>query len=176
MRLLKAFREFLRVCFDQSECIHPRVNLIHGPCHCPDCGYKVKIMWNMLLCRGCDTRLVSQKSMLGEVKPLHTYCRHCGGDRYKLIKKSTIEAYELIYAISEMVTGFGEDESQWQPAVKNPFTVSANIQDEDIIDAEIVEPDSKTQQHPKKNPKKATRKTTRDPKSAFATPPLQMAT
>ena len=126
------------------------------PCYCQDCGYAVTIEWHMLHCRRCNNKRIPQKSFLGEVKPLHAYCRHCGYEGTRLVKKDRIEAYELMYAIPEKGVLFHDPADPLSttvkgPAVTNPFNASAfNAEPADIIDAEVVSRETEHRPYGKK--------------------------
>ncbi len=137
MNFVKALRAFMQVCFGGGECEHAHVNLIDGPSFCPDCGYQVKIGWMFTICRQCHAKRTPQKTVLGEVKPLQQFCRHCGHDRYMIIKKDRIEAYELIYAISAKTVVYG-DSPNYEPIIENPFRTTVTVESGDVFEAEII--------------------------------------
>lgn len=142
--VVRAVQAFVSTLVSPSPCEHRRVNLMQTPCYCHDCGYAVTIEWHMLHCRRCNNKRIPHKNFLGEVKPLHAYCRHCGYEGTRLVKKERIEAYELMYAIPEKGILFQDPADPLArpvqgPAVTNPFQAGAfNTAPEDIIDAEVV--------------------------------------
>lgn len=117
-RLIRALGAFLRVWYRSGDCNHARVDITKGTCYCPDCGYKVKVTWNLLSCRRCNARRLPKASVFGPVQPKELFCKHCGYDQVQLIKKDHIEAYELPFAVSELQTEFDEASVRWQPTHK----------------------------------------------------------
>lgn len=140
MNLVKAVTAFIRVLCGGGECDHPRVNLIEAPSYCPDCGYRIKIEWLFVHCRGCNARRVPQRTFLGGIRPLHQYCRHCGYDGFKIMRKAFIEAYELMYALSVKAVEY-EQADPHTPAnpARNPFyKTSVTVESGDVFEAEVI--------------------------------------
>ncbi|MCA9806638.1 MAG: zinc ribbon domain-containing protein [Cyanobacteria bacterium HKST-UBA06] len=107
MRLVKAIAAFLRVWFNTGSCTHARVDVTKGSAYCPDCGYHVKVVWNMLVCRRCSAKRLPKPSIFGPIQPQELFCKHCGYDRVQHVQKDHIQPYELPFAISELYTDFG---------------------------------------------------------------------
>lgn len=137
MNLAGAIKAFFQAFLGSGECGHPRVNLMSAPTFCPDCGYCVKIEWVFLHCRWCNAKRVPHRSFLGEIKPIHTYCRHCGHEGFRVIKKERIDAFELLYSLCIKSTVYS-DEPVTDPPVRNPFHANASIENGDVFEAEVV--------------------------------------
>lgn len=99
MRVLKAMYAFYKQLFFQS-CTHERVTKDKSGSFCPDCGYQVKVIWNMLRCRTCGTKRHPRQELDGVISPIFKYCQHCGGHDVQLLKRHKINAHEMGYAIA----------------------------------------------------------------------------
>lgn len=142
MTLLKAIAAVLRVCFGLGECTHAHVAVNQGPSFCPDCGYRIKVEWLFVQCRGCNAKRLPQNTVLGGIQPLHPYCRHCGHEGFKLVKKQRIEVYELMYALS--IKSVLYEELPDTPAAaegirSNPFQTQAFMEPGKVYEAEVVQ-------------------------------------
>ncbi len=108
LSISKAFYAFYNELI-QQDCAHLRVNISKSACFCPDCGYKVKLLWAQVKCRGCNSRRVPKKSFDGSVSPLHKYCRYCGAGDVRLVKKNKIESHELAYSVALKEVDYTEE-------------------------------------------------------------------
>ncbi len=108
LSISKAFYAFYNELV-QQDCAHTRVNLGKRSCFCPDCGYKVKLLWAQVKCRGCNSRRVPKKSFDGSVEALHKYCRYCGASDVRLVKKEKIEGHELVYSVALKEVDYAEE-------------------------------------------------------------------
>ena len=98
MRLLRAVYAFYRALFGSS-CDHVRLSSqTRSGNFCPDCGYRVKLIWNLCRCKTCGARRTLSKALDGWISPKERYCSHCGTSDYQLIQKENIHGYELPYA------------------------------------------------------------------------------
>lgn len=141
MTILKAMAAFLRVCFGVGECLHAHVALNQGPSFCPDCGYQVKVEWLFVQCRGCNAKRIPQHTVLSGIRPLHPYCRHCGHEGFKLVKKHRIEIYELMYALSVKSILYEElpDAAAASDAAhRKPFQTHVFMEPGGVFEAEVV--------------------------------------
>ncbi len=108
MSISRAFYAFYNELV-QQDCTHSRVSLGKRSCFCPDCGYKVKLLWAQVKCRGCNSRRVPKKGFDGSVNPLHKYCRYCGAGDVRLVKKEKIEGHELVYSVALKEVDYTEE-------------------------------------------------------------------
>lgn len=138
MKFIQAIKAFMMVLAGAGGCEHRRVNLMEAPTYCQDCGYMVRIEWLMVQCRRCQSKRVPCKTFLGQIKPLQPYCRHCGYDGFRIVKKEHIDAYELMYALSEMTTVYAEEKELQKPAVRNPFRTKVTVETGDVFEAEVI--------------------------------------
>jgi len=98
MRLLRAVYAFYRALFGSS-CDHVKMSSqTRNGNFCPDCGYRVKLIWNLCRCKTCGARRTLTKALDGWISPKERYCSHCGTSSYQLIQKERIHGYELPYA------------------------------------------------------------------------------
>lgn len=141
MNLARALRAFFSTLLGEGECYHSRVNLAQTPCYCPDCGYQVRIEWLFAHCRGCNARRLLKQTLAKGVRPLHQYCRHCGQEGFRIVKKTRIEAYELMYALSvkSTVYGSGPDADSIEVAANLFRRVSFPEATTEIVEAEIIQ-------------------------------------
>ena len=109
---------------------------------CPDCGYKIKLLWGMAKCRDCGSKQVPQKKVDGHIAPLNKYCRHCGSSAYYLLKKEKIDAYELVYAISLKEIDYSEERQAPQAPPKVPIfgaqSKAPRSSKLDIVEGEVI--------------------------------------
>jgi Zn finger protein HypA/HybF involved in hydrogenase expression len=98
MKLLQALYAFYRV-LRISVCLHTKM-AISGKTSgfCPDCGYYVRLRWNLCRCRTCGARRKIQVALDGVISPKGRYCDQCGQHEYRLVQKERIHGYELAYA------------------------------------------------------------------------------
>ncbi len=116
-------------------CEHRRANL--SARFCPDCGYKVKLVWVMIKCRSCQARRVPDKSVvLGAVRPLEKFCRHCGSTDYQIVKKDRIDAYELMYCVSLKEIDYTEEAPPNAEPVRQ--TAPFNIVEGEVLNSAFV--------------------------------------
>jgi hypothetical protein len=84
-------------------CHHPKV-LQTGE-YCGDCGHKIVIDWLFVRCAHCNTKRPPARKpgthnyKAEAVKPLHKFCKHCGTAEFITVKKSHIDAFELLFAV-----------------------------------------------------------------------------
>ncbi len=138
MSLIRAIKAFWLAFKGSGECNHTRVNLNETPSFCPDCGYRIKLEWLFTLCRGCNAKRIPKQGVLGDIRPLHAFCRHCGHEGFKIIAKSRIDAYELLYAIATKRVAY-EEEVKLEPPVSNPFKTTATVDTPPgVVDGEVL--------------------------------------
>ena len=139
MQLFKAIYAFWRTLF-ACECEHKRVTSMPGQpamaSYCPDCGYRVVMVWTLCRCRTCGSKRNPKKSIDGHVAPLYRYCRQCGEAEYQIIKKSKINVYEMPYAILCKEIDYAEQRlgSPSRPGF-NPFESPPGAK---IVDGEVI--------------------------------------
>ena len=109
MRVYKAFCTFYKELLEE-ECQHQRVKTGKKSNYCPDCGYKVQVVWTQVRCRGCGSKRVPKKRIDGRVEPMYKYCRHCGCSEFRLIKRSGIHAHEVNYSVVQKEVDYRDDE------------------------------------------------------------------
>ncbi len=101
-------------------CDHARAGLSKGKAFCPDCGYRVKLLWMQVKCRQCDSRRIPRKMFDGAIEPLHKYCRHCGSSEVRLVKKLKIDAHEVNYSVAVKETDYSEEPRPQAPGSFHP--------------------------------------------------------
>jgi hypothetical protein len=139
VNLVRALKAFIKVLFGGGECEHPRVNLMEAPTYCSDCGYRIRIEWLFVHCRGCQARRVPHKTLFGEIRPVQQYCRHCGDGHFKIVKKEFIDAFELMYALSIKAVVYGDDTAPERRATpRNPFKTTVTMESGDVFEAEVI--------------------------------------
>lgn len=145
MRLLKALYAFTETLFTR-ECDHPKINNLQNNAFCPDCGYKIKVLWTILRCRTCASKRLPRKTPDGKVKPMFRYCQHCGSTDYQLIQKQKIHVHELTYAVAIKEKDYAtEDKSsagefETTPNMHNPFKKHGHSFD--VVEGEVLRKES----------------------------------
>lgn len=126
MPLVKALYAFYRQLFE-TECTHRLVKPIPGGSICPECGYRIQIMWHLLRCRCCGSKRHTKMMPDKSIRPLFKYCQHCGGTDVQLIKRGQIHVYEVPYAVCSKEVDYTEPIAHnvqfryQQYAQQNPF-------------------------------------------------------
>ena len=113
MKLVRALYAFYRQLFG-AECEHPH---LRDQCEsgkrtgtfCPDCGYKVQMLWAMVRCRNCIGKRVPKKNLDSSIAPMYRYCEHCGSTDFQVIKKSRLAAYEMPFAVMCAEVDYAEE-------------------------------------------------------------------
>ena len=146
VQLLKAIYAFCDALLTR-ECEHPRINNLQSGCFCPDCGYKIKVVWTIVRCRTCASRRLPRKTPDGKVKPTFRYCQHCGSSEYQLLHKQRLHVHELMYAIAIKEIDYSTDEKsalgefESAPNLHNPFRKTrANF---DVVEGEVLRKESR---------------------------------
>ena len=150
MKLVRALYAFYRQLFG-AECEHPHLRektasgpLDHGikGTFCPDCGYKVAMLWTMVRCRNCISKRTPRKCLDGSVGPLYRYCEHCGSTDYQVIKKQRLAAHEVPYAMLCADVDYSEERctgKQYQSPINNrldnPFAAFSGAA---VVEGEVV--------------------------------------
>jgi NMD protein affecting ribosome stability and mRNA decay len=124
MQLCKALYAFWRTLFAR-ECEHKRVAPIPGQparsAYCPDCGYKIAIMWTLCRCRTCGSKRHPKQNIDGHVSTLYRYCQHCGEANYQIVKKDRINVHEMPYAVLCKEIDYAEERLGNPKRAPNPF-------------------------------------------------------
>ena len=88
MSIAKAAYAFYINLFER-DCEHKQVTAKPGTHnavgHCPDCGYKIAMLWTLVRCRTCGAKRHPKTAIDGRVSPLYRYCQHCGEHDYQII-------------------------------------------------------------------------------------------
>ncbi len=137
MRLFKALYAFYQELVGQP-CEHPRVQVGQSGNYCPDCGYKIQMLWAILRCRTCGSKRLPKKHLDGKITPLERYCKHCGATDYQLIQRKKLHVHELTYAVALKEVDYlsEEDTTPIRPAAPNPFRhVGVSF---DVVDGEVL--------------------------------------
>ncbi|HEY9745741.1 MAG TPA: hypothetical protein V6C99_05945 [Oculatellaceae cyanobacterium] len=138
MQLLKALAAFYQTLLG-GECEHPRVQAVPGQAstagYCPDCGYKVLLMWTLCRCRTCGSKRHPSRGMDGKVRPLYRYCQHCGQMDYQIIKRNKINIHEMPYAILTKEVDYSEERLFGPKKAPNPFEIHRRI---NIVEGEVL--------------------------------------
>jgi NMD protein affecting ribosome stability and mRNA decay len=139
MQLFKALTAFYQTLF-YRECEHKRVTARTGESahsgFCPDCGYKILLMWTLCRCRTCGSKRHPKIGVDGRISALYKYCQHCGQADYQIIKKDRINVHEMVYAILTKEIDYSEERlpnpKKRQP---NPFEAYRGL---DIVEGEVL--------------------------------------
>lgn len=138
MQLLKALYAFYQTLFG-SECEHHRVQAVAGEANksgfCPDCGYKVLLMWTLCRCRTCGSKRHPRQGMDGRIAPLYRYCQHCGEADYQVIKRDKINVHEMTYAILTKEIDYSEERVSKPKRAHNPFELHPGL---NIVEGEVL--------------------------------------
>lgn len=138
MRLLKALAAFYQTLFFR-ECEHPHVTSKPGEStnsgFCPDCGYKILMMWTLCRCRTCGSKRHNRLSADGRVSTLYKYCQHCGQGDYQIIKKDRINVHEMPYALLTKEIDYSEERLSNPKRAANPFEAYRKL---DIVEGEVL--------------------------------------
>jgi hypothetical protein len=134
---VKAVKAFLQVFLGHAACEHRQANPADGPAFCPECGYCVKLEWVFLHCRNCNAKRLPRPTLLAGIKPAQPFCRHCGHENYKIVRKDHIDAYELPYAVSVKSTVYAENPFA-RPLAAEKTHVRITVESGDIFEAEVL--------------------------------------
>lgn len=138
MQLFRAIVAFWQTLLTR-ECEHKRLTAVPGQPgksgYCPDCGYKVAILWTLCRCRTCGSKRHPRQSLDGRVSPLYKYCQHCGQSDYQLIKKDRINVHEMPYAILNKEINYVEERLGNPRKAPNPFEMYGKL---DIVEGEVL--------------------------------------
>ncbi|MBX2860628.1 MAG: DUF2321 domain-containing protein [Vampirovibrio sp.] len=142
MKFYRAFYAFYQSLLD-NQCHHPQYRPSRQDGHCPDCGYKVHTVWTIIRCQTCGSKRIPKKCMDGQIRPVHKHCSHCGSVEFHLSKKTKIDAYELVYAISSKEIDYSEPRRlvdpppQW-PGPQSPKSPYPSYHYPRIFEGEVV--------------------------------------
>lgn len=138
MQLIKALAAFYQTLFHR-DCEHkrvsPRPGEALGACFCPDCGYKIQVMWTLCRCRTCGSKRHPKLGMDGRVSTLYKYCQHCGQADYQIIKKDKINVHEMPYALLTKDINYSEERLFKPKPTHNPFEAVKGL---DIVEGEVL--------------------------------------
>lgn len=128
MRLLHALAAFYRALVD-TDCRHPGLaqhvqqqgmtttHLQQAP-FCPDCGFMIRFHWLLARCRTCGARrALTQESVASNGQRFRSrdkYCKHCGGEHYRLIQKEQLHPHEVADAL--LIHRIAYEERDWDKA------------------------------------------------------------
>lgn len=137
MQFLKALYAFYQTLLSH-ECEHTRVTSTPGqPAkagYCPDCGYKVAMVWTLCRCRTCGSKRHPKKQIDGRVSTLYKFCQHCGESDFQIIKKEKINIHEMPYALLTKEIDYAEERIPSPKRAANPFELPRL----DIVEGEVV--------------------------------------
>lgn len=146
MRLMRAIYAFYRQLFG-GECEHPRLRdkMTSGdkPCaFCPDCGYRVAMMWALVRCRNCVAKRTPKKNLDSSVGPMFRYCEHCGSTDFQIIKKTRLHAHEMPYAVMSAEIDYTDErphQKEYAPK-ENPFAAysTSPVVEGEVLNSEYV--------------------------------------
>lgn len=138
MRLFRALAAFYQTLLHR-ECEHkritPRPGESVGASFCPDCGYKIQVMWTLCRCRTCGSKRHPKLAVDGRVAPLYKYCQHCGQADYQIIKKDRINVHEMAYALLTKEINYSEERLFKPKQAHNPFE---SVKGLDIVEGEVL--------------------------------------
>lgn len=143
MLLIKAFNAFYQTLFG-GECEHKRVQAVPGQAnksgYCPDCGYKILLMWTLCRCRTCGSKRHPTQGMDGRIRTLYRYCQHCGQADYQILKRDKINVHEMPYAILTKEVDYSEERLSNPKRAHNPFELhkGLNIVEGEVLNKEYV--------------------------------------
>lgn len=145
MLLFKALAAFYQTLFG-GECEHKRVQPAPGlgnrSGYCPDCGYKILLLWTLCRCRTCGSKRHPARGMdgRGRIRPLYRYCQHCGQADYQIIKREKINMHEMPYAILTKEIDYREERIVNPKRAHNPFELhkGLNIVEGKVLNREYV--------------------------------------
>ena len=141
--MFKALIAFYQTLFG-GDCDHKRVQAAPGQAnrsgYCPDCGYKILLLWTLCRCRTCGSKRHPSKGMDGRIRPLYRYCQHCGQSDYQIIKREKINVHEMPYAILCKEIDYREERIISPRRSKNPFELykGLNIVEGEVLSKEYV--------------------------------------
>lgn len=134
MRILQAFAAFCQA-LRADECEHSALTSRRDgdvcSSYCPDCGYKVLLLWTLCRCRTCGSRRIPKRGLDGGISPQHRYCRHCGQSDYRIVKKRRLTIHEIPYAVLTPEVDYTEESfpppecKTRRREVNNPFTAAS---------------------------------------------------
>jgi Zn finger protein HypA/HybF involved in hydrogenase expression len=146
MRLLQALAAFYRALVD-NDCHHPRlsqhaqqnglaVSYLQQAPFCPDCGFMIQFHWLLARCRTCGARrALTQESGASNSQRFRSrdkYCKHCGGEHYRLIQKEQLHPHEVADALLIHRIAYEEqDADTYSSAKPNPIQPQATNFDSD---------------------------------------------
>lgn len=136
--VFKAFYTFFQLLLE-GECAHSRVDKNKSGTYCPDCGYQVQVQWSVVRCRTCTSKRLPKQRLDGKVAPMFKYCNHCGGVDYQVIKKHSVNAHELPYALMVKEIDYSEHHRPQKEYVKptvNPF--ASAIDGFHVVEGQVV--------------------------------------
>lgn len=143
MQLIKALYAFYQTLLAR-ECEHKQVKANPGHAsrgYCPDCGYKVILLWTLCRCRTCGSKRHPKQSLDGRIAPLYKYCQHCGQSDFQIIKRDKINVHEMPYAILTREIDYSEERLTQPKRAHNPFEVKKkglNIVEGEVLRTEYV--------------------------------------
>lgn len=140
MQIVRALVAFYQTLF-YRECEHKRVTSRPGESahsgYCPDCGYKVLLMWTLCRCRTCGSKRHPKLGMDGRVSTLYRYCQHCGQADYQIVKKEKLNVHEMPYAILTKEIDYSEERLPNPKRAHNPFEAYRG-RGLDIVEGEVL--------------------------------------
>ncbi len=138
MQFLKALHAFYYNLFER-ECQHKQVTATPGTQnrsgYCPDCGYKIVLLWTLCRCRTCGSKRLPKTTPDGRVTTLYKYCQHCGQADYQIIKRDKINAHEMQYAILSKEIDYAEERLTQRKRPDNPFEIYDKL---NIVEGEVI--------------------------------------
>lgn len=124
------------------QCAHPHVSFYRKAGYCPDCGYKIKLLWTFVRCRKCGAKRIPRQQIDGSVVPLQKYCIHCGTTDYCLVKKEKIEAHDLLYCVAGKEIDYsaesGEEDVFLRSNHPSPFHLKPEHIKPEIVEGYVV--------------------------------------
>lgn len=140
MQLLKALAAFYQMLW-RAECEHRRMpGQGDKSGYCPDCGYKVVLLWTLCRCRTCGSKRYPTQGLDGRIRPLYRYCQHCGQPDYQIIKRQKIHGHEMPYAILSREIDYTEERLSKPKRAPNPFELRPcfNVVEGEVLKREYV--------------------------------------
>lgn len=138
MQLIKALAAFYQTLFSR-DCEHKQIQPTSGKgcgsAFCPDCGYKIQVMWTLCRCRTCGSKRYPKLGADGRISTLYKYCQHCGQADYQIIKKDKINVHEMSYALLTREIDYAEERLFKPKTTTNPFE---GVKGLDIVEGEVL--------------------------------------
>ncbi len=83
---------------NKPKCSHDRVYPLASGSFCPDCGYQIKIFWQILRCDCCSSK---RKAFFSRSRliPVEKFCTKCGSSEFYIEKKEKVQFFDYEYAV-----------------------------------------------------------------------------